>query len=172
MDVKYISGVCCVSVCLLLGSQSIHASPVVEKLGDYSNQRTYLVSDDPHMEGYSLTLYRQGKIVFGRFCRAAGIEVPCAPIQKAIVGNRKTLSFQVKIVTGTVLERPAYQLLQFKGEIRNKYISGVISTKSSYAPLEPAEVERVKLLLVPYKGDPIGSYQEWTSDSLHKSVDR
>ena len=171
MDIKYISGACCVSVCLLLGSQSIHASPVVEMLGDYSNQRTYLVSDDPHMEGYSLTLYRQGKIVFGRFCRAAGIEVPCAPIQKAIIENRKTLNFQVKMVTGTVLERPAYQLIEFKGEIRNKYISGVISTKSSYAQLEPAEIERVKLRLVPYKGEPISSYQEWASDRLNKSVD-
>ena len=179
MDVKkFITGAACVSVWLLLGSQSIHASPAVETLGYFSNQQTYLVTDDPHMEGYSLTLYRQGKIVFGRFCQATGIEVPCAPIQHALIDNRRTLKFQVKLSIGTEISketgpqgRPAYRLIEFDGKIKGKLITGVISTKSAYAPLAPAETECVKLPRVTYKVSPIRSYQKWAADPLNKPVD-
>ena len=177
MDIKYLPRICCFFACLLLGAQSIHASPVVERLGHYSNQKSSLISGDPHIEGYSLNLYRQGKIVFGRFCWATGVEVPCVPIQNAVINSQRMLAFQAQISIGTEISketgpqgRPAYRLITFRGKVANKLISGVVSKKNAYTPLTLAETERVKLLRVPNEENPISSYQEWASDPLNKPV--
>ena len=81
---------------VLLLVQPSYASSSVVTLGSFSNQRQS-TSDDPHIEGYSLTLYREGEIVFGRFCWATGIEIPCAPIQKAVIGRAGKLTFETKL---------------------------------------------------------------------------
>ena len=123
-------------------------------------------------------LYREGKVVFGRFCWATGIEVPCAPIQKAVIDRTGKLTFQVKLSIGQEITkdtghqgRPAYRFISFRGKIGKESIPGVISIKNIYAPLAPVETETIKLKRVPSTGSPIPSYQEWALDRLNKPVD-
>jgi hypothetical protein len=146
-------------------------------LGSFSNQQ-YSTSEDPHVEGYGLTLYRQGSIVFGRFCWATGIEIPCVPIQSAMIDNARLLSFRAKLSIGQEITketgprgRPAYRLVEFRGNLGKNLISGVVSIKSLYSPLAPAEIERVKLRRVPLADSPVASYQEWAADPLNKPLD-
>lgn len=162
---------------VLLLVQPSYANSSVVTLGSYSNQRQS-TSDDPHIEGYSLILYREGKIVFGRFCWATGIEVPCAPIQKAAIDKVGNLTFQAKLSIGQEVSkdtgpqgRPAYRLVTFRGEIRKNSIPGVVSIKSVYAPDTSVETEIVTLKRIPFKGSAILSYREWVQDPLNRPVD-
>ena len=161
----------------LLVAAPCFANSSVLTLGSFSNQRQS-ISDDPHIEGYSLTLYREGAIVFGRFCWAMGIEVPCAPIQKAVIDRAGNLTFETKLSIGLEISRdtgangrPAYRLISFRGKIRKNSIPGVVSIKSTYSLNTPAETERVTLKRIPYKGHALSSYQEWAQDPLNKPVD-
>ena len=152
---------------VLLLTQASYAGTDVVTIGTFSNQRQS-ISDDPHIEGYSLTLYREGKIVFGRFCWATGIEVPCAPIQKAAIDRRGVLTFQVRLSIGQEISkdtppegRPAYRVVSFRGKIGKNSIPGVLSIKSDYGEHSPAVIERIKLKRIPFKGSAVSSYQEW-----------
>lgn len=164
------------SLALLLAAPCYANSSVVT-LGAFSNQRQS-ISDDPHIEGYSLTLYREGAIVFGRFCSAMGIEVACAPIQKAVIDRAGNLTFETKLSIGLEISsntgasgRPAYRLISFRGKIRKNSIPGVVSIRSAYSPNTSADMERVTLKRIPYEGRGLSSYQEWAQDPLNKSVD-
>lgn len=164
------------SLALLLGA-SYSANSSVVSLGSFSNQQ-HSTSDDPHIEGYSLMLYRDGAIVFGRFCWAIGIEIPCAPIQKASVDRVGNLTFETKISIGQEISRdtgangrPAYRLISFRGKIRKNSIPGVVSIKNAYALNTSAETERVTLKRTQVKGSALHSYQEWAQDPLNKPVD-
>lgn len=152
---------------VLLLTQASYAGTDVVTIGTFSNQQQS-VSDDPHIEGYSLTLYREGEIVFGRFCWATGIEVPCAPIQKAAIDRRGVLTFQVRLSIGQEISkdtlpegRPAYRVVSFRGKIGKNSIPGVLSIKSEYEVHSPAAIERIKLKRIPFKGSAVSSYQEW-----------
>ena len=63
-EMTLVSRIILAIVLLLVQPSYAHSSVVT--LGSFSNQRQS-TSDDPHIEGYSLILYREGKIVFGRF---------------------------------------------------------------------------------------------------------
>ena len=162
---------------VLLLVQPSYANSSVVTLGSFSNQRQS-ISDDPHIEGYSLMLYREGEIVFGRFCWATGIEIPCAPIQKAVIGRAGKLTFETKLSIGQEISkdtgpqgRPAYRLVTFRGKIGKNSIPGVVSIKSAYAPNTQAETESVTLKRTPFKGGALHSYQAWAQDPLNKPAD-
>lgn len=162
---------------VLLLVQPSYASSSVVTLGSFSNQRQS-ISDDPHIEGYSLTLYREGEIIFGRFCWATGIEVPCAPVQKAVIDRAGNLTFETKLSIGQEISkdtgpqgRSAYRLITFRGKIRKNSIPGVVSIKNAYALNTSAETERVTLKRIPFKERAVPSYQEWAQDPLNKPAD-
>ncbi len=164
-------------VLLLASVQPSSANSLVVFLGSFSNQQQS-ISEDPHIEGYSLTLYRQGNIVFGRFCWATGIEAPCAPIQNAVIDRAGRITFKTKLSIGKEFSKdagveghPACRVIKFRGKIRENSIPGVVSVWSIYTPQAPAETETVKLKRVPFKGGSIQSYQEWALDPQNKPID-
>jgi hypothetical protein len=177
MVTKHLTVALYVSASLLLASQSTQASPALELLGAYSNQKTS-TGVDPHIESYSLTLYREGEIVFGRFCWGTGIEVPCAPIQNASLDQRRNLKFQAKLSIGTEFNkeagpkgRPAYRLIEFQGKIDHRLLTGKVTTKSGYHPHAPGSITRVKMRRQATPENPISSYQEWAADPVNKPAD-
>lgn len=164
-------------VLLLLAVRPGWANTSAVFLGSFSNQK-HSISEDPHIEGYSLALYREGEIVFGRFCWATGIEVPCAPIQDAVIDRTGNLKFKVKLSIGQEFSkesgpkgRPACRLIKFQGKIGENLIPGTVSISNIYKPKSPADIEKVKLKKVPYKGNLIQSYQEWIADPQNKPTD-
>lgn len=171
MGIKYLFVGTLVSTCVFLSTETACAGAAVEYLGRFSNQKTYLVTDDPHLEGYSVSLYRQGEVVFGNFCRAAGIEVPCSPIQGVALNKKHELKFRVKMHVGTVRKQPAYDLIEFEGKIGNKNLFGKISTFKSYLPDAPINVERVRLALKGDQEKSISSYEEWTANQNNKPIE-
>ena len=145
-------------VFLLLGTwiisffQPLAAKPAVELIGNYSNQKTYSVTGDSHMQGYGLNLYRRGQTISGRFCVAMGIEDSCASIQNAAIDKRGSLKFKATIPIGTEISqetgpegRTAYRFIEFRGLLKRTYISGVISSKNAEAADAPISAERIKL---------------------------
>lgn len=168
---------------LFLFAQSLlFASPVsalssFEILGTFSNQ-TSSASDDPHIEGYSVTLYRQENQFFGRFCWATGIEAPCAPILEARLKNSRVLTFQAKLSIGQEFSgetnpqgQPAFRLISFQGFLDKKALRGVITIKNLNRLNEAAESEKVILHHVKFSGPRVKSYQEWISDPLNQPLE-
>mgnify|MGYP000138428474 CR=1 FL=1 len=135
---------------LFLCAQLVAEPPSLRLIGHYSNQKTYLVSGDPHSEGYSLTLYRSGKTVVGEFCMATGIEVPCAPLAHAThKGSR--LQFDATIPVGTEISnetgasgRQAYRRLTFKGSLSKGYVKGILTSKNGSVTAEVLRLRRIK----------------------------
>lgn len=149
------------------------AAERVEVLGIFSNQVSSS-SDDPHLEGYSVTLYREGKILFGRFCWATGIEVPCAPLQDAFLGPNGKLEFAVRLSAGTEISkatgpkgRPARNLIGFSGKWSTTRIDGQLSKRNGYDLSLPAEVEKIVLERSDAVPDDVTSHDEWANDPLN-----
>lgn len=137
---------------IISGFQPLAAKPAVQLIGNYSNQKTYSVTGDSHMEGYGLNLYRRGLIISGRFCVAMGIENSCASIQNAALDKRGSLKFTATIPVGTEISQetgpeggPAYRFIEFRGLLKRTYISGVISSKDADTAHAPISTERIKL---------------------------
>lgn len=147
-----------INVCLILFiltsflTESVSASPAVQLIGDFSNQTTSVVAGDPHMEGYSLSLYRRGQAVFGRFCQAMGIEVACSPIKEAAIDRKGAIQFSTTLRVGTEVSeatgpngKPAYRFLKFEGTLKRSFIAGTLSSTTSVSNKASTTTERIKL---------------------------
>jgi len=81
-----------------MGASSAAAQPIAQHLGFLPHQRTMGSSDDPHTEGYSLDLYREGQQIFGKLCVSTGIETPCGTIDNApIIPTTRAIRFRAKL---------------------------------------------------------------------------
>lgn len=157
----------CYSLPLLLVTSFAYASPQVKLIGAYSNQQSSS-SDEPHTYGYSVTLYQEGTAIFGQFCWATGMEVPCAPIQDAKLDQRGKLHFRVKISIGTEFSpatssegRPARNLVEFAGRLGQQGLAGKLTKRNGYEPNAPADTEWVKLKPVQPMTTPPKSHSDW-----------
>lgn len=161
----------------LLAALPTHPAAEVHTLGFYSNQVSSR-SEDPHLEGYSVTLYREGKILFGRFCWATGIEVPCAPIQEASLDPHDRLKFKVKMSIGTEISkatapegRPARDLVEFRGKWSSARIKGNLSKLNGYDLSLPETIEKVVLQLSDVTPDSVKSHEDWLADPRNAPAD-
>lgn len=104
------------------------------------------------MEGYSLRLYRRSQAVSGRFCQATGIEVSCASIKKATIGQKGAIKFRTKLPVGTEVSeatgpngKPAYRFVRFEGTLKRNFIAGTLFSTTSVSNKASVTTERIKL---------------------------
>ena len=135
IDMKIIVPLAAFFVC----AGSVFAAPSdVTLVGHFTNQKIS-GGDDPHiLSGYSLDLYRKGKIVFGNIHVGIGAEEPAhATLYDVKLDEaKKTLSFKAKYSEGVEITkesgaagREAKALLSFSGRLLPKSVRGTINKK-------------------------------------------
>lgn len=143
----------------------------VTLLGSYFSIE-YSDSEEPHaLSGYSLDLYKQGKIVFGDIAVANGSLEPSQASIYDVVYNeeQKTISFKAKYSDGTEyekdVEREARVLLTFTGKIEKDQIKGTVTKLDGYTH-EPREEQ--ELAVIPRSDDGASvpkSFEEWSKSN-------
>lgn len=153
----------------------------LEYLGSYSNL-TSSNSEDPHMDGYRLNLFREDNLIFGSFSFATGIEVPTAPIEalKLDLANHY-IFFRVRMSLGreawpkdkeTGEGRLTRDLIEFNGKITKDAVSGTLLLKDGYNPDLPGHSEFVILKRKDRKGllSVTSSYAQWAEESWNRPL--
>ncbi|WP_431475640.1 hypothetical protein [Massilia eburnea] len=138
-------------------------------IGHYSNQ-VWDDSEDPHaLSGYSLDLYRQGKVVFGRIAVAVGSPEPVSAKLYDVSLNEKTkvISFKAKYSEGShagknILpeKRDAKVILTFSGKLDPRGVRGEFVHRDGYPPFAISGKEKS---LLPKQDDKYvpSSFEEW-----------
>jgi hypothetical protein len=169
-----------VSIFFLCCSAQGAGQKKVEYLGYYSNQVSSN-SEDPHLQGYSLNLFREDSQLFGRFCFATGIEVPCAPIENVIFySNSSNLTFKVRMSLGREYGkdkppegRPSRDLIEFNGKLAKNKVTGTLLLKDGYNSTLSGESEFIILKRSSEKwGENTTSYAQWSADPLNRPLSR
>jgi hypothetical protein len=151
----------------------------LEYLGSYSDQVSSN-DEDPHLQGYKLDLFREGDLLFGRFCFATGIEVPCASIEevKLSLANHY-ISFHARIIPGVQYGpedppegRPWRALFEFRGMITAQAVFGNLVLKNGYDPNRTEKIEFVILERDDMEGMRryVGSYAKWSADPVNRPL--
>jgi hypothetical protein len=123
-------------------------------VGYFSNQGISMVSDSPHISGYSLELYRLNNQMYGRFIRGTGSEDPVTTsiYDTKYDKNRGHLVFKAKLSEGiesdknTPEGRPSKDLYEFTGTIKHNAVAGKIEHKSGYEPDKIGQISFIKLV--------------------------
>ncbi len=146
-------------------AQTVYAE--VSFLGRYTNQSSSR-SDDPHTEGYSLSLYRENELVFGKICQGTGIEIPCAPLRLVKLSEQGMLSFQARLRTGVLYTKetgsegvPAAMLIQFEGKMGKDMVRGRLVETSIHLQRPNERSEEIKLRHTATKTAKVKSYEDW-----------
>lgn len=162
---------------LMLVTPAVWSESLVTSLGSFSNQRQSL-SADPHIEGYTVTLYRQNQIIFGRVCLGTGIELACAPIKDAAMDARGKISFQSVLSVGREISKdtgpegkPALRSIEFHGQIKHKALRGNLSVKNADSSSSPIESKTVNLKRIRSSEVVVQSYEEWSANPLNKPIE-
>lgn len=166
------------SALLLVATASTAAPPSAQHLGFFSNQRTVGSSDDPHTEGYSVDIYREGQRVFGKLCVSTGIETPCGIIDEAkIQSSTGAITFRAKLSTGTEFTRdsgsqgrPSRDIFEFIGTISRNSVKGRMTHRSGYEPSSDAHIERVSLHRI-HLNTATTRYADWAQAPSNTPVD-
>lgn len=161
-----------------VGASSAAAPTITQHLGSFSNQRTVGSTDDPHTEGYSLDLYREGKRIFGKLCVSTGIETPCGIIDNAqIIPSTSAIRFRAKLSTGTEFSRssgpqgrPSRDLFEFAGTIGTRAVKGRLVHRSGYDAESAIQSQRIVLRRIHTTTSPVG-YAEWSRDTTNVPAD-
>jgi len=153
---------------------SANAQAKVELLGQFSNMRSTLISGDPHLSGYQVTLYQQGPLVFGEFAWGNGsIELARGELLDAsYLPNKKTLVFKAKTSSGVEYSkafregRASRELFKFNGRISSTRLTGRLIKKDGYAPASSAAAKSwINLKKLPAShSEPLPlSYEDWSA---------
>lgn len=138
-------------------------------VGHYSNQ-VWDHSEDPHaLSGYSVSLYKQGSVIFGNVGIAIGSSEPERAKLYDISLNEKEgkISFKANYSRGIEHRkglpregRDAKRILTFTGKLNSRRLQGEFIEQDGYPPF--ATVGKEKLVLR-NKGEKFlpGSFEEW-----------
>jgi hypothetical protein len=146
----------------------------VDYLGSYSSLAADSSADeDPHFNGYSLDLFREGDFVFGSFEIAAGTEeVTGAPIEAVKldfashhISFRARMSLSREYGPGMPSGgRPSRDLIEFNGKITVDEVSGTLLLKDGY---NPNLLRESKFIVLKHMDDKsissTSSYAQWLS---------
>lgn len=161
-----------------MGASSAAAPTIAQHLGFFSNQRTVESTNDPHTEGYSLDLYREGQQIFGKLCVSTGIETPCGIIDNAqIIPSTRAIRFRAKLSTGTEFSgssapqgRPSRDLFEFAGTISTSAVKGRLIHQSGYGAGSDIQSQRIVLRRI-HTSTSLVSYAEWSGDPANVPAD-
>lgn len=138
-------------------------------IGHYSNQ-IWSDGEDPHaLSGYSLDLYRQGKVVFGKIAVAVGSSEPVAAKLYDVSMNykAKTISFKAKYSEGSRSgknippeKRDAKVILSFSGKMGPRGVRGEFIRRDGYPPFAITDKEKTLLRKQDDKYVPV-SFDDW-----------
>lgn len=142
-------------------------------VGHYSNQE-WSPGEDPHaLSGYTVNLYKQGKVLFGDIGVAIGSAEPAQAKLYDIAFDEKagTILFKAKYSEGIELGkdlppegREVKIILTFSGTLDRRRLQGEFVRRDGYPPFPSVGIEQAVLLRVNDKFVP-RSVEEWKQDS-------
>ena len=131
-------------------------------IGHYSNQ-VWSEGEDPHaLSGYSLDLYRQGQVVFGRIGVATGSSEPVGAKLYDVSWNERT-KYSEGSRSGKNIppeKSDAKVILSFSGKLSPRGVRGEFVHRDGYPPFEVTAKEKS---LLPKQDDKYvpSSIEEW-----------
>lgn len=159
-----------VSFCFSAVSCNSTAGEVVS-IGYYSSLKA-TDDEDPHtIEGYSVSLYKSGDLVFGSMAVATGSLEPAQGRLYDVEFDHATrkLSFKSRMSSGQETDpsgsregRPSREQFEFSGRLSAARLTGTMVIKNGYALNKPGERQRISLKRGEHNSPP-ASVEKWRS---------